>query len=521
MFCSKNKYDNKFDQFMKQHQDNITSEEKQKRAEAAKEEIEEQSRKAQEESKQAEQKLKDTKKAFEDFSAGKGEEELKLNFKAYKDEAFSMFKEVGQGATKRVSSILEMRKALFKKEKKEEVEKAINEEKQKVAQAAKDQTTEATDQTKEAKSGVEEGKDKTTEAEQTSEEQKAEEAEKEPEEDKPGKFAILRSKVTATRDRVGEKFPFVQKTGTFIKDIWQETFPSDDKNVKKRIEKRREIAKMQKQYTEEELDEMQEQIPEWKRTAVTTVDEDKVQGENSGLFKKFYKKVGTKISDTSIAKKIVESEEYKEFKKKYRDVKTEASTFKEDLKDEVESSHNPVVGSARSMGDYIFRDTSMGQAIGKMKEYDPEFDVMDLHYEVEEIFTDLFDNYLEGDLEYLEKFCGEAALAVIKTELKRREKEGWEPKIKELLFCSDPNLAHAGVGEDNRPKFTFTITGQEINCKVSKKNPEQVVEGSMNDLEKSVYKITLARHDEPDMALTGHYWEVVEFEKHEAVKQLV
>jgi len=38
-----------------------------------------------------------------------------------------------------------------------------------------------------------------------------------------------------------------------------------------------------------------------------------------------------------------------------------------------------------------------------MKEYDPEFDVMDLHYEVEEVFTDLFDHFLCGNLEFCQK----------------------------------------------------------------------------------------------------------------------
>jgi hypothetical protein len=90
-----------------------------------------------------------------------------------------------------------------------------------------------------------------------------------------------------------------------------------------------------------------------------------------------------------------------------------------------------------------------------------------------------------------------------------------------LIFCTDANLLAGSVSEDNRPRFSFTLSAQDINCKVSTKNPEEIVEGGDHQIEKAVYKITVRRHDEPDMATTGHYWEVVEFEKYEAVKQIV
>lgn len=512
-FCNQNKqgkYDSKFDQFMKQHQQTMSEEEKQKRIKDAQQELDEVAKKAQMEKEQAEQKLKSTKKAFEDFSSKGTTEEMNLkdvfkniNLKNHLSEAGSMFKGAASGAGKRVNSILEMRKQLFKKEKQEEVEKIIKEE---------------IDKTRNAQ---EKGKEKEGE-EATQPPHPEAEAKEEPEaEPKPSKLSSIKSKLSSTGTKINEKMPFVYKTGVYFKDLWQETFPSDDRKVKTRIERRREIAKVQQNYTEEEIAEMQEAIPEWKRTAVTAVDEDQVQEEKTGFFRRLTRKIGSKVSDTTIAKKIVESEEYRDFKKKYREIKQEASEFKEDFKDEVETTQNPLVGKARSMGDYIFHETELSQAIGKMRMYDPEFDILDLHYEIEEIFTDMFDNYLEGDLEYLQKFWGEAALAVIKTELQRRKKEGWEHKYKELIFCTDANLLAGSVSEDNRPRFSFTLSAQDINCKVSTKNPEEIVEGGDHQIEKAVYKITVRRHDEPDMATTGHYWEVVEFEKYEAVKQIV
>lgn len=92
------------------------------------------------------------------------------------------------------------------------------------------------------------------------------------------------------------------KTGVFFKDLWRETFPNDEGNVKTRLAKRRDIAKMQANYTPEEIEAMQENIPDWKRTAVTVVDEQTKEEENSSYLIKLYRKVGHKVSDSVIAK---------------------------------------------------------------------------------------------------------------------------------------------------------------------------------------------------------------------------
>ena len=41
----------------------------------------------------------------------------------------------------------------------------------------------------------------------------------------------------------------------------------------------------------------------------------------------------------------------------------------------------------------------------------------------------------------------------------------------------------ANIGEDNKPRFSFSFTTQDIDCKVSTKNPGEIVEGSDNDLQ--------------------------------------
>lgn len=80
-----------------------------------------------------------------------------------------------------------------------------------------------------------------------------------------------------------------------------------------------------------------------------------------------------------------------------------------------------------------------------MQKYDPTFDLQELNYEVNEIFKEFFCNYLAGNVQYLEKVCGSAGLAVTKTECKRRETEGWKYRYTDVLDCGQVNFLGATV----------------------------------------------------------------------------
>lgn len=94
-----------------------------------------------------------------------------------------------------------------------------------------------------------------------------------------------------------------------------------------------------------------------------------------------------------------------------------------------------MIRASRSAADLVFIESSCARAIAEMKKYDPFFDLHELQYEAEEIFKEFFCNFLEGNLEYLEKVCGMAGLAIVKGDLKRREVEGWKYKYTDILDC--------------------------------------------------------------------------------------
>ena len=67
---------------------------------------------------------------------------------------------------------------------------------------------------------------------------------------------------------------------------------------------------MQQKYTEEELEEMQKQIPEWKQGAVIASEQE--MEEDSGFFKRMGQNVGSKINETEYAQTFYKSDEYKQ-----------------------------------------------------------------------------------------------------------------------------------------------------------------------------------------------------------------
>ena len=97
------------------------------------------------------------------------------------------------------------------------------------------------------------------------------------------------------------------------------------------------MARLQKEYTPEELAEMEEEIPEWKRGAVVATDHE--VGDESGFFKRLGKSVGSKINETEYAKNFYESEEYK----KIEEMRANMQEFKHNVKDELDTTQNPLL----------------------------------------------------------------------------------------------------------------------------------------------------------------------------------
>ena len=71
----------------------------------------------------------------------------------------------------------------------------------------------------------------------------------------------------------------------------------------------------------------------------------------------------------------------------------------------------------------------------------------------------------------------------------------------------------SGGLEGKVPSFCYIIETQEINCRVSTKEDGGVLEGDDNAIKQTSWRLTLSRHEDPDLEMTGHYWEVTNIEK--------
>lgn len=180
--------------------------------------------------------------------------------------------------------------------------------------------------------------------------------------------------------------------------------------------------------TPEEIEEMEKSIPEWKRNALVTTEKGVVD-EKKGLFKG----IKSKISETDAAKKFYETDEYN----KIKEVRGNYKEFKEKLREGMENTQNPAIQRAVQVADLAKSESSCARAIKSMEQYDPYFAFEEIEVEAGDIFREFYCNFLSGNLEYLQTVADGTALAICKSELMRRNKEGWINKYDEFLDCGN------------------------------------------------------------------------------------
>jgi len=143
------------------------------------------------------------------------------------------------------------------------------------------------------------------------------------------------------------------KVTDFVVDSWEQTFPSDRYKVKAEMAKKEAKAQaereaQQKVYTEEELEQIQGEIPDWKRTSLTAYAES--VEEDSSITSRVGNKLKEKFNQTKIARTLYQTEQYKE----YEEFKKEMSQFQEDLKDHMSQSQNPALIASMSLYVHFF-----------------------------------------------------------------------------------------------------------------------------------------------------------------------
>jgi hypothetical protein len=75
-----------------------------------------------------------------------------------------------------------------------------------------------------------------------------------------------------------------------------------------------------------------------------------------------------------------------------------------------------------------------GAALDRMKDIYPDFDIFQLEDDVTHIFTDVYHEYLKGNLEYVEKVCSGEARGYFQASVKSWEELQVEPLSKQIWF---------------------------------------------------------------------------------------
>lgn len=137
-----------------------------------------------------------------------------------------------------------------------------------------------------------------------------------------------------------EKYPKMSGKWNTFKEVWYETFPNPERQMAKRMEQRKEMARIQREseeqmakMTPEEIQAMEESIPEWKRSALVAQGDQKAE-EEQGVFGRMKSSIKGKIGSTDQAKQFYESEDYQ----KLKDMRTNYQEFRGTLSENLENT---------------------------------------------------------------------------------------------------------------------------------------------------------------------------------------
>lgn len=103
-------------------------------------------------------------------------------------------------------------------------------------------------------------------------------------------------------------------------------------------------------------------------------------------------------------------------------------------------------------------ESDSAKAIKQMKLFDPNFDIYEFEREAKVIFEETYKSYLLGELNVLEKICGETALAYFRVNLRRNKELKVEPKYKNLWNIEEVRFTKGFVADTSKlPVFIFTV----------------------------------------------------------------
>jgi hypothetical protein len=231
-------------------------------------------------------------------------------------------------------------------------------------------------------------------------------------------------------------------------------------------------------YTEEQLKEFEDQIPEWKKGALENLKNPQLSTEQ--ITKR--NAVLSRISDY-FSSLVENDEEYEKMMEEMDQMKTSLKEIRHNVSDKIKSSDSEVVKKGYEI--YETKIQNMGSKLmSDIRKWDPDFDLLDFEKEAQLIFEQVYGKYLEHDIDYLEGVCSSSALGFFKSKITYHLSLEAEPKFKNFLYMKSFSLSSSTIEpESGTPMFRFMVDVAQIDCLVSKYNIDDIVFGYENNIE--------------------------------------
>lgn len=291
------------------------------------------------------------------------------------------------------------------------------------------------------------------------------------------------------------------------KSLIEETFMQE--SSKSRFEKNKIKFKELKKFSDEELEIIQSEIPEYKRTALTI----------SSI--KYEKTLREKLKD-KLDKNITSDSDFKEMNEELENLSLSYKEFKDGLKSRVNLSDNYVFQTLEKLGDLKarlnFEETKA--AIKYMREFDSSFELETIEADAKELFLEVMNAHLSGsDLNEIE-YLSEGAIIYLSHLWAAMEGLGGTPYLNQVCYTSYNSLLRIDISKDSskKPIFYIFITSHENDCLVDKEG--NIVYGDKNSLKSRNYMIALEPDEELDILKYGHYWRIKAIERFGETKSL-
>lgn len=299
-----------------------------------------------------------------------------------------------------------------------------------------------------------------------------------------------------------------------VKAAWFEAFPQEV-DVASLQKRRKETAKLKKtistlDLSAEQLDALEQEIPEWKRGAVT--------------FLRFLEQPVSETRRHSVSRYI--RDRYKDnpdmlaLLDEMEGIKDSVQVMQDNFKQRLLYSDSVIVKTSMTAISKM-REKLNADAVAEMKRRNPDFDFDTFEKEVRFMFEEIYHEFLRHNAKYLEKVCAGEALGHFRGMINEHQAKFGKPKYTDILNVSFPVLEASFITEDKVPIFAFSMNFQEIYCLVDPKDPESVLDGDERRMVMCDYVVYVMPHPNPDLEAVGHEWLFFNVVQRNKVKQLI